>query len=224
MPIRLNLLAEAQALEEMRRRDPVKRALWIAALLIALMLVWASSLQLKAMLASNDLGRVEGLVNSGSAKYKQVVESRKKIAEANQKLAALHSISTNRFLNGTLLNTLQQATLEDIHLVHLKVDQLYVVTEETKARTNANKVVSGKPATMTEKISLTLDGSDTSASPGDQVAKFKDVLAVHSYFNAQLGPTNQLNLINLTAPQMSPDSGRAYVQFTIECRYPEITR
>ncbi len=35
MPIRLNLLAEAQAAEEMRRRDPVKRALWLAGLIIA---------------------------------------------------------------------------------------------------------------------------------------------------------------------------------------------
>ena len=37
MPIRLNLLAEAQAAEEARRRDPVKRAIWLAALIIALM-------------------------------------------------------------------------------------------------------------------------------------------------------------------------------------------
>ena len=34
MPIRLNLLAEAQAAEEARRRDPVKRAVWMAALII----------------------------------------------------------------------------------------------------------------------------------------------------------------------------------------------
>ena len=33
MPIRLNLLAEAQAAEDLRRRDPVKRALWLARLM-----------------------------------------------------------------------------------------------------------------------------------------------------------------------------------------------
>jgi len=52
MPIRLNLLAEAQAIEEMRRHNPVKRAIWVGALLVCLMLVWSSSLQLKAMMAS----------------------------------------------------------------------------------------------------------------------------------------------------------------------------
>jgi len=42
MPIRLNLLAEAQAAEEARRRDPVKRAIWIGALLVSVVLVWSS--------------------------------------------------------------------------------------------------------------------------------------------------------------------------------------
>lgn len=41
MPIRLNLLAEAQAMEEMRRRDPVKRAIWVGSLLVAVALAWA---------------------------------------------------------------------------------------------------------------------------------------------------------------------------------------
>ena len=39
MPIRLNLLAEAQALEESRRRDPVKRAVW-AGVFLVLALAW----------------------------------------------------------------------------------------------------------------------------------------------------------------------------------------
>ena len=51
MPIRINLLAEAQALEDLRRRDPVKRASWAGLLLVLLVLVWISSLQLKAMIA-----------------------------------------------------------------------------------------------------------------------------------------------------------------------------
>jgi len=38
MPIRINLLAESQALEEMRRRDPVKRAIWVGVLVVSLLL------------------------------------------------------------------------------------------------------------------------------------------------------------------------------------------
>ena len=59
MPIRLNLLAEAQAAEEARRRDPVKRAILAAAFLVAIMLAWSSWLQGRAMLASNQLSREE---------------------------------------------------------------------------------------------------------------------------------------------------------------------
>ena len=39
MPIRINLLAEAQAAEEMRRKDPVKRAVWIGGFVIFLVLL-----------------------------------------------------------------------------------------------------------------------------------------------------------------------------------------
>ena len=37
---RINLLAEAQAAEELRRRDPVKRATWLGAFLVAAILAW----------------------------------------------------------------------------------------------------------------------------------------------------------------------------------------
>ena len=50
MPIRINLLAEAKAAEELRRHDPVKRVIFFGAFLVALALVWSSSLQLERML------------------------------------------------------------------------------------------------------------------------------------------------------------------------------
>jgi len=43
----------------MRRRDPAKRVIWAAGLLIASMLVWSSSLFLRGMLANRDLGTVQ---------------------------------------------------------------------------------------------------------------------------------------------------------------------
>ncbi len=46
MAIRINLLAEAQEAEELRRRDPVKRALWGAGFLVFLVWLWTGSLML----------------------------------------------------------------------------------------------------------------------------------------------------------------------------------
>jgi hypothetical protein len=223
MPIHLNLLAEAQAAEEARRRDPVKRAIWIGALLVALMLAWSSSLQLKAMLSKSSLSRVESQMNALTNDYRHVLNNQKMAADINHKLASLRQLTTNRFLNGTLLNALQKATHDDVQLVHLRVAQEYVVVEDAKARTNANRVTPGKPGSATEKISLTLDCSDSSLNPGEQVLKFKELLANAEYFQMMLGK-NEIILRNQSAPTVNPETGRSVVMFTLECRYPEMKR
>jgi hypothetical protein len=223
MPIRLNLLAEAQAIEDARRRDPIKRVLWVAAGLIVLLLVWASSLQLRAIMANTDINRVQAAMSAKASLSKQVLENQRQLGDANVKLAALHALATNRFLYGSLLHTLQQTTIGEVQLTHLKVDQSYVLVEAIKGRTNGSKVLPGTPATSTEKITVSLDARDTSASPGDQVTKFKDALAASAAFHTQSSAANQVNLKNLSAPILR-DSGRAMVNFTLEWRYPDITR
>ena len=55
MPIRINLLAEAKAAEELRRHDPVKRVIFVGALAVAVTLVWSSSLQLETMLSKKEV-------------------------------------------------------------------------------------------------------------------------------------------------------------------------
>ena len=225
MPIRLNLLAEAQAAEEARRRDPVKRAIWIAAMLVAAMLIWSSSLYFKAAIAKSNLGNVEKDISSLTNDYRAVTDNQKKLADINHRLTQLNVLTTNRFLTGTLMNALQKSTsLEDIQLTHLKLNHEYVYVEETKPTTNGSRVVPGKPATSTEKISLTLDGNDSSSSPGDLVAKYKDVLATSPYFKDTFKKPTEITLKNFSAPQISPDTGKSCVLFTLECRFPENTR
>src|SRR2546428_9334509 len=129
MPIRLNLLAEAQAAEEMRRRDPVKRALWVAALLVSLVLAWSSWLQLKAMMANQELTQVQAQMGAYTNEYQQVLTNQRKTDEIKQKLAALRQLSANRFLQASLLNALQQATVEDVQLIHFTTEQSYALTE-----------------------------------------------------------------------------------------------
>ena len=211
-------------MEEARRRDPVKRAIWIGALLVSLMLVWSSSLQLKAMLAKSDLSRVEDQMNALTNDYKQVLDNQRMVSDISYKLTALRRLTTNRFLNATLLNALQKTTLEDVQLIHLRVAQEYVIVEATKARTNANRVTPGKPGSSTEKITLTLDCTDSSLNPGEQVLKFKELLANNQYFEQVLGKTNEIILKNQSAPNPNPETGRPSVMFTLECRYPERKR
>jgi hypothetical protein len=223
MPIRLNLLAEAHVAEEMRRRDPVKRVAWAAALSIALMLGWFSSLQLKAIVANKDLGVVQAQMKACTNEYSNVVEMQKKTAEMNQKLIALHTLTTNRFLNGNLLNALQRTTVEDVQLTRLKLDQTYVLKEATLPKKDGNRTIPGTPASVTEKTLLTLDGTDSSLTPGDQVARIKDAIDSYPYFREELAP-NGVAWKGSSSPQLSPETGRAVVTFTLECRYPEKIR
>jgi len=223
MPIRLNLLAEAQAAEDLRRRDPIKRVIFAGLLVVALMLVWWSWLQLRVMVAHTNLSQIEGQIQSHSNAYQVVLVSQKRIAEAKNNLAALQKLTNDRFLQGNLLNALQEATVPGVQLMKLQVDQTYVATEATPAQTDDTHVTRGRPGTVTEKIVVTLDARDFSSSPGDQVNKFKGAISQQPYFQAELDKTNGVRLTNLSPPQIGPD-GKPSVTFTLQCTYPDQTR
>ena len=224
MPIRLNLLAEAQAAEEARRRDPVKRAAWVSALIIVVTLVWSSSLQLKAILINSEVSHLEAQISSQNNEYRQILDNQNRAADAKNKLEALRNLSANRRLQGNLLNALQKTTVDDVQLLRLRLEQTYVYFEGTKARTNEDIIIPGKPPTSTEKTLLTLEGTDSCANPGDQLNKYKDALAANAYFKQVLLKTNGISLKNLAPPQISPFNSKLSVAFTLECRYPEKTR
>jgi hypothetical protein len=215
MPIRLNLLAEAQAAEELRRRDPIKRVIFGGVLVVALVLVWWSWLQLRVMVANANLSQVEAQIQSHTNAYQVVLASEKKITEAKQNLAALQKLTRSRFLQGNLLNALQHATVPGVQLVKLRVNQTYQANQQGTG-VHAN-------VTITEKNVLSLDAEDFSSNPGDQVNKFKDAISDEPYFKAQLGKTNVVRLTNLSAPQVD-SSGKPSVLFTLQCAYPDKTR
>jgi hypothetical protein len=168
---------------------------------------------------------MEAQLGARTNEFQQVLDHQKKTAEMNEKLRVLRLLTANRFLNGTLLNALQQTTAQDVQLVRLKVDQLYTRVEATKAHTNEDNVVTkARPASATERIAVNFDGIDSSASPGDQVSRFKIVLATNAYFKEMLTQTNSINLKSLSPVQVAPVTGKPCVMFTLECRYPEKTR
>lgn len=223
MPIQINLLAEAQALEELRRRDPVKRAVLAGIVLVAAVLCWSSSLMLKTFVVNSNLNRLQLELNSRTNDYRQVLENKRKLAEDNLKLAALNRLATNRFLVGNFLDAFQQTTVPNVQLVHLRLDLNYNVTQETKADPKAEDGAAGKAASSVEKISFTLNGKDTSPVSGDAVNKFRETIASAPYFRQQLGSQNDIRLKSLGAPQTDPD-GTAFVLFAFEANLPEKKR
>jgi hypothetical protein len=223
MPIRINLLAEAQAAEELRRRDPVKRVVFFGALLVALMLVWSSSLQLKAMLANKEVMDRQTAIGGRTNEFQRVQSDQKKLADITDNLDALKKITESRFLQGNLLNALQQVYVDNVRLTRIRVDQSYSYSPGAKAQKTKDRVIPARPDSVREKIVIFIDARDSGANPGDQVNKFKGAIAEGAYFKSLLEKTNGVQLIYLSSPQVSMD-GKPYVVFTLECHLPEITR
>ena len=225
MPLRLNLLAEAQAEEELRRRDPVKRGIWVGALLVGLTLLWIGVLQLKIISEKNQLSGFEALLARQTKDYQRITQNEKNFAELSNKLSDLERLSTNRFLWGNLLNALQKATVPDVRLVTFRSEQSHIITEQISPKTNSEtgKIIIGKPGSCVEKIRLQFDARDASPTPGDQVGKFKEALTSSTYFRFLLGKTNDIALRNLSPPALDGELGKTIVMFSLDCRVPDKT-
>ena len=224
MPIHINLLAESQIAEDLRRRDPVKRAIFGGVFFIVLALVWWSSLLLEVMIQKNALSQTQSEIDGRNGTFQEVSANKTKIFEARSKLASLQKLSEARFLQGNFLNALQQLNTEGVQLTRVRLDQSYFSVPGSASTTNNDHVILGRPATTTEKIVMTLDARDSSANPGyDQVSKFKDAVASQPYFKEILDKTNAVKLLSLSPTQIGPD-GRPYVIFTMESIFPDKIR
>jgi hypothetical protein len=223
MPIRINLLAESLAAEDLRRRDPAKRAILIGMFLVALSLVWFSSTWLEYKLVQSKFSQVQDEIHSRTNDYNRVLIDIKNLAGNQRRLDALQQLSTNRFLQGNLMNALQHIYVPNVQLIRVRINQNYIHKEGTQPKTNGNSAVGGSPGKSIEQITLTLDAKDSSPNPGDQVNRFKDTVMSLDYFKSALNETNGVRLLNLSAPQVGLN-GKPFVQFTLECRFPDKTR
>jgi len=225
MPIRLNLLAEAQAAEELRRKDPVKRAIVAAAVVLGLILTWSSSLQFKIIRSKGELKQLQAQWSQIEKSYQAAVESKRKSIEVEDHLSALQQLKTNRFLWGTALNAFQQTLsgVDDIQVIRLKTEQVYTLSEEVKGRGDA-KAGAGKAAGAAEKINLVIDAIDASPQPGSQVNRYKQAIGNVPFFQNNLQKTNGVLLTSLSAPQVGPLGRNPYVMFTLQCYFPEKVR
>ena len=81
----------------------------------------------------------------------------------------------------------------------------------------------GKPATIKEAITLTLEAKDSCPTPGDQVNVFKDAFTTNRFFQSVLSKTNAVQLKSVS-PRNNPPDTKPFVLFSLECKYPEQSR
>ncbi|MDR3458129.1 MAG: hypothetical protein P4N60_11825 [Verrucomicrobiae bacterium] len=218
MPIRINLLAESLAEEDLRRRDPVKRSIIVGGLLVAVSLVWFSSNWLETFMVNSNLTNIDNRIQQHANDFSQVQVNQKKIAEAQRRLDALQKLNTTRFLQGNLLDAFQKIYVQNVQITRVRLDQTFLLAAGSPPVTNSFGVVPGKPGTSIERISLAVDAKDLSANPGDQMNHYKDSLVGQEFFKSQLSQTNGVHLSNVSSPQSQAD-GKPYVMFTLECRF-----
>src|SRR6266496_82557 len=233
MPIRINLLAEQQEADELRRRDPVKRATWVGGFLVGVLAVWGGYLQVRLMAATREVNRYESEWRKLESAYKNVSANMEATTEAERKWTALQTLAKNRFLWANPLNALQfvMVTVDEVQITALKTSQSYAITEAVKPSTNAatGLVSRGKPATSREKVMFTLEGKDTSKEAkdtakrsADGVFKLQEAINNYPYFK-----TNQVKaaLITRSPDQIDPSNpARRFSTFTLGCEFPENTR
>ncbi|HZT23752.1 MAG TPA: hypothetical protein VFB55_12675 [Verrucomicrobiae bacterium] len=215
MPIRINLLAESRAAEEMRRRDPVKRGAVLGGVLVLACLGWAGVVAVSVSVARSTLASQQAAIATKTNAYQRVVAEQQALIRTRGRLTALARLADARFLQGNLLNALQHATVNDVQLTQLQLEQTYSLIEGPHGHTNDNHVC--------ENILLRLTARDSSPNPGDGVNRFQNAIAHESYFAAMLSRTNA---VQLAAPPsaVQTDSDRPYVTFVLNCRFAEHVR
>lgn len=224
MPIRINLLAEAQAAEDLRRRDPVKRSILGGIFFVALALLWCLVVQTRIMRANSEFKEQEAKWTALEKKHSAVTDDLKNAAEVERKLAALERISTNRFLWGSTLNALQKTMVEQIQATRLETVQTFTLIDAVPEKKTSAKTIPGKPAESVERIAIKFVARDW--NPGDQnYNKFKESIAKYPYFQTNFSKADALRLTSLSKPSYDPsDPARPFVMFTLEMQYPEIRR
>jgi len=230
MPIRINLLAEQFAAEEARRRDPVKRATWIAGLIVALIVAWGGYLQSRIFLAGRSLDAEKGKLKSIEKESGQAAKNLKRTKEAETKLQAIAAFATNRFLWASTLDALQNVMVDKIAVVRIKGDQDFATEQLKPTQKELEKGVKKGQAPKTkdvarERIVLTIEARDF-ADPEDlNYNQFISRIAGADLFKQALeGPEGIALKDRLPRQALQTDPGRQFIPFSIECRFPERKR
>lgn len=225
MPIRINFLAEEQLADELRRNDPVKRAILAAAVAVVLVFAYAAFLQIRLQRAGAELAARENDWRKLEKEFNQLTANLNQIKEIEGRLAALQQLAASRFLWANTLNALQQVMVNNVSVTGFRVDQSYKYTEATKSRVVGKTRIPASPATATEKIALALTAKDYGNPTEQNYSKFKEQLAALPYFKAQLPDPNSFRFKGFSQPTVDKDDlTRTFVGFTLECSFPEKVR
>ncbi len=224
MPIRINLMAEAQALEEARLHNPVKQGIWIAGFFVAVMVLWIAKVEIDVYFAQNDLSTLNAAWDSNVKNYQAATNAMVLTATANAKIAALDHLQTNRFLWGPVLNALQYTVVDQVFVTRIWGLQT-IEREKNTAIGSGSTLKTILGSANFEKVRLSIAGKDYSRS-GEGYRNYEDALNHYDYFAKMMGGHDGFTIDGAPGPQFpdSPGSSRLFRAFTLTNQFPDIRR
>ena len=222
MPIRINLLAEAHAADEARRKDPLKRGLSIAGLLVGGMLLWGGFEYWMTRAASAQLQNHENEWKRIEPSFKAITAQQKELDTIEARLTSLTRLATNRFLWGTALNNFQQTSIDQIQFMRLGGSQIFADRKDPDISRDGKKIPGKLRAS--EKITITIEAKDYGSQSDENYNKLRRAIFKTPYFSTNLPSADAIRLARLNlVPTPEPD-GRSYTTFILECQMPERLR
>jgi hypothetical protein len=131
MPIRINLLAEQQAAEEARRKDPVKRAAIVGSALVLLVLVWTLSTHMQVKARRAELANLDTAFKQLDDRARGVRTVQAEVGDFERRINSLDRYSTNRILWASMLDALQAPNLPQIRMKTITVNEKYATNAAT---------------------------------------------------------------------------------------------
>ncbi|MCU0751022.1 MAG: hypothetical protein MUF13_15890 [Akkermansiaceae bacterium] len=220
MPIKLNLLAEQQQADDLRRRDPVKRTAYAGGLALALMFAYYGLLHVQAISINSSLKLQQDRLADVEKKSQQAIAALKRSAGLESRIKALQTVSTNRFLWANALNALQHTTAPDVQFVRVKGKQIFIV-DPPPADPKAPK----KPRYSTEQFHISIEARDYADASALNHTKLMAEVGKAPALSPYLKHDDAVVLKERGSLQPDPiDPARSFIRFIIECRFPETKR
>lgn len=216
MPIRINLLAEEQAADELRRKDPLKRVIIIAGVVVAVVVFFAGMNTMRVKAATAEANGVRQSYEDIKDKEFALKEMRAMTGRLESNLDSLHRLATNRFLTAPVINELQYCVLDGVRFTQFVMNQRFEEYEEIPPPPDTDE--KPIPAKSIEHVSFEIYANDSAGRYNEFMAKIAE------RFEGKLRKRDGVTLQNLSDPIEAVDGSGVYRAIVIECRYPSVTR
>jgi type IV pilus assembly protein PilM len=214
--VHIDFLAEQHEAAELRRRDPVRRAVWAGAALVGAMLVWAGVLGYQWRLFHGEMRASERVLEGLRSENRDPWVAGEQSMRDRDIILSLQGHAAGRFLFAPVLDALQHVMVDGMQISRARLSRTVVVTQPQPA-----PGVAGKPdEERVERVVLTLQlrnfGDTTTYS------NLVGSITAHPFFAAHLRTDNPVVTLGWGKPVTDPlDPDSDFNPIAVECHFRE---